>query len=90
MHQNQVDSGGFRHNDIPMAALSNALITLSEAIISTVTLTLTGLNNRVKAMRLAHERRCTTAALHGLSDHVLKDIGVSRYQIRDFVNAKVC
>ena len=89
MSQNQVNTGDFRPKDVPLAALSNALMTLSEAIISTVSLCKAGFVSRVKAIHLEFERRRTSAKLHGLSDHVLKDIGVSRYEIRDFVNARV-
>ena len=89
MFQNQVNTGGFRQTNVPLAALSNSLITLSEAIISTVSQIVAGLNSHVKAIRLAIERRQSTATLHGLSDHILKDIGVSRNEIRDFVNARV-
>jgi len=89
MYKNQVNNGEFHQTNIPMAAFSNALISLSEAIISIMILSLRRFRIFVRAMRKANDRRRTTATLHGLSDHVLKDIGISRYDISDFVRKKV-
>ncbi len=88
MYKTQVNNGDLRQADIPMVAFSNALISLSEAIISVMFLALRRFRIWVKALRTANDNRRTTAALHGLSDHVLKDIGLSRYEISDFVRKK--
>ena len=89
MYKTQVNTGEFRQADIPMVAFSNALISLSEAIISVIFLCLRRIRIYIKALRAANDRRRTTAALDGLSDHVLKDIGVSRYEVTDFVKKQV-
>ena len=75
MYKAQANTAGYQNAEMPLAENNNFKFSRIFNGVSSVT----------KALVTAYNRRRTTATQHGLSDHVLRDIGVKRSEIANLV-----